>query len=151
MNFIDLKLDLLKDRIQRKDDQFLFDPVRRKWIKFSSEEYVRQLMLIYLHDVLGYGYSTMAVERMIKLNGLSKRFDIVVFNRKGEAFILIECKSFNHQLSQDVWDQVSRYNCVLASSWLCITTGIQSLIVKIDFENSKISAENTLPVYSNNS
>lgn len=150
MNFIDLKLDLLKDRIQSRGDQFLFDPVRRKWIKNSPEEYVRQLMLIYLHDVLGYGFATMAVERMIKLNGLSKRFDIVVFNRNGEALILIECKSYNHELSQDVWDQVSRYNSVLGSTWLCITTGRQSLIVKIDFEHSRITAENELPGYSHN-
>ncbi|MBK9272546.1 MAG: type I restriction enzyme HsdR N-terminal domain-containing protein [Saprospiraceae bacterium] len=145
MKVIDLNLQSLESLVQRSPDQLLFDPVRKKWVKNQPEEFVRQLMIIHLHKILGYSYSNMAVERLIKLHGLSRRFDILVYDKNARPLILVECKSFESNLSQEVWNQVARYNFEVRARYLCITSGLQSLIARIDHEKGVIEELEVLP------
>ena len=79
-----------------------------------------------------YPATLIAVEREIDLYGLSRRFDIVVFDRSGESWLLIECKAPTVNLTKQVFDQAFRYNIVLSAPYVAITNGITHHCGKID-------------------
>lgn len=141
---IDLQLEKYLPKLQSKESKYFFDPVRRKWVQASSEELVRQLMIIYLSES-GFSPALMAAEREIKLSGLKKRFDLLVMNRNSIPLILVECKSFETEISQTVWDQAARYNIILKCPWLCITNGTQTMVARIFHEDRKVEFLNAIP------
>lgn len=101
---------------------FIFDPLRRQWVVLTPEEWVRQNFLQYLLVEKNYPSTMIAVERLIVVNGLKKRFDIVVF--KDEApWMIVECKEMNVPLSEAVLQQVLTYNIQLKVPYLVITNG----------------------------
>lgn len=95
----------------------IFDIVRKKYVVLTPEEWVRQHVVHYLVEKKGYAISRVAVEREIELYGLKRRFDIVVFDRSGNPWLLVECKAPAVALTQKVFDQVFRYNLTLAAPY----------------------------------
>ena len=59
----------------------VFDIVRNRFVALTPEEWVRQHFILYLHQQLLYPLELMQVEGSISLNGMSKRCDIVVYDR----------------------------------------------------------------------
>ena len=103
----------------------IFDILRKKYIVLTPEEWVRQHLIHYLIDYKGYPAALIAVEREIQLYGLRRRFDLVVFDREGQPWLLVECKAPDVNLSRRVFDQAFRYNITLGAPYLCVTNGIQ--------------------------
>jgi hypothetical protein len=135
----------LAGHIRRNSSGSLFDPVRKKWVKATPEEFVRQLFITYLEKVLGYSTSRMGVERKLVFENLNKRFDIVVYDKNNQPFILVECKSFESELNQDVWYQAARYNHILKACYLCITNGRKTLIASVQHDQKNIERTDVLP------
>src|ERR1700742_4770526 len=102
----------------REGGRFIFDDARKKWVSLTPEEWVRQHVLHYLIQDKGYPKSLIAVERGIELNGLQKRFDLVVFDNKGQPNIIIECKAPEEKLNEKVFEQIARYNLSLRVNYL---------------------------------
>lgn len=100
----------------------VFDIVRKKWLQLTPEEWVRQNMIHYLFS-RKYPASLMAIEKEIKLGELSKRCDLVVYNRNAKPFMIIECKEMKVSLSDKTLDQILRYHITLPSKYLIITNG----------------------------
>jgi hypothetical protein len=103
--------------------EFIFDEVRKKWVVLTPEEWVRQNFLQYLMQVKNYPASLIAVEREIVLADTRKRFDIVVYNKNHQPYIIVECKEMNVELDSKTLDQVLRYNVSLQVDFLVITNG----------------------------
>ena len=103
--------------------EWIFDPFRKKWIILTPEEWVRQNFLQYLVTVLRYPPSLIAIEKEILLGDVTKRFDIVVYNRESKPYILVECKEMNVLLSESVFHQVLRYNTHMQAGIIIITNG----------------------------
>ena len=91
--------------------------------------------------------SLISVEKEFKLNNLKKRFDIVVFNKKGEIYLLVECKAPNVKISQSVFNQIAKYNLVLKSKFLMISNGINHYFFVMNFKRQKIEFLKELPSY----
>src|SRR5689334_8668153 len=72
---------------------FVFDPVRRKWLVLTPEEQVRQYLLAHLTGTMQYPQSLIAVEKKIMVGAMHKRFDIVVYDRTHNPWMLVECKA----------------------------------------------------------
>ncbi len=125
----------------------IFDEIRKKFIILTPEEWVRQNVVQYLLIEKKYPKSLINVEKTLKINGLTKRYDVVVFNNNGSINVLIECKSTDIKISQTVFDQIARYNMTLKASFLMVTNGLNHYICKIDFENEKYSFLESLPNY----
>lgn len=106
---------------QGKD--FIFDHIRKVWIPLTEEEWVRQNFVQYMIQVLNYPQALIAIEKGIMLGELKKRFDILVYNRNHQPWMLVECKSRGVQLRQGVLEQVLRYNISVPVSYLVITNG----------------------------
>lgn len=100
----------------------LWDAFRRKHVKATPEEWVRQDALRRLVLDAGYPQSAVAVERAIKVHGMLRRFDIAVF-LDGHPWMLIECKADHIPLNRSVGDQWMRYNSSIQAPWGALTNG----------------------------
>jgi type I site-specific restriction endonuclease len=92
---------------------------------------------------LNFPANLIAVEKSLTLNSLSKRADIVVFDRKLEPWMLVECKKVEVKLDQSVFDQAARYNLVMKVPFLLITNGMQLLAAEI--KNGQVEFIQDLP------
>lgn len=122
----------IKFKEQRK---YIFDFIRKKYVLLTPEEWVRQNFLKYLVEEKKYPASLIVVEKEFKLNTLSKRSDVVVYNRLGQPFLIVECKATNVKMDQKVFDQIARYNMKLNVEYLVVTNGLEHYCCKIDVEN----------------
>lgn len=123
----------------------LFDPVRRKWVALTPEEWVRQHFINHLVHDLGCPASLIAVERALTLNGLAKRADIVVHAPTGVPLLLVECKAPGVPLSQAVFEQAARYNSVFKVRYLIVTNGLEHFACSVDHVTGSIVFLDTLP------
>ena len=127
----------------------IFDEIRKKFIVLTPEEWVRQHVIQFLLENMKYPKSYINVEKLIKVNDLSKRYDGIVFQPNGEIFLLIECKAPEVPISQATFDQIARYNLVLKAKYLMVTNGLNHYFCQMDFENEKYIFLKELPEYSN--
>jgi hypothetical protein len=125
----------------------IFDEIRKKFILLTPEEWVRQHTIQFLLNENQYPKSYINVEKLIKINDLSKRYDVVVFQPNGEIYLLIECKAPEVQITQQTFDQIARYNLVLKAKYLMVTNGLNHYFCQMDFENEKYIFLKELPEY----
>ena len=125
----------------------IFDEIRKKFILLTAEEWVRQHVIQFLLQDKKYPKSYINVEKLIKINDLSKRYDGVVFQPNGEIFLLIECKAPEVPISQQTFDQIARYNLVLKAKYLMVTNGLNHYFCQMDFENEKYVFLKELPEF----
>ena len=115
----------------------IFDPIRKKFIILTPEEWVRQHVVQYLLIEKKYPISLINVEKTLKINSLTKRYDVVVFNSNGTIHLLVECKSTVIPISQTTFDQIARYNLSLKANYLMVTNGLKHYFCKMDFDNKQ--------------
>ncbi len=123
-----MQLNLSKANIALKKDgqqTYIRCLVRKKWLVFTPEEYVRQHVLHWLVQEKQVPLSYIAVERQITVNKLKKRFDILVFNKAHEPILIVECKAPDIVLNTDVVLQITNYNNAFAANLLMVTNGLQ--------------------------
>ncbi len=130
-----------------KNNRLIFDFVRKKYVKLTPEEWVRQHILHFLTEIKGYPLSLIAVEKQLTINGLKKRFDILVFDKSGQPNILIECKAPNISILQETFDQVARYNLVVNANYIMVSNGLQHYFCQVDIKNQKYIFLEELPFY----
>ncbi len=148
-----LELDLMQWKNEMSfsdtpDGRHIFCHIRRRFLVSTPEELVRQLMIQYLIHEGNYAKGIINIERSIVVNGLSRRFDIVVFDSQGDASILIECKAPTIELKQQTFDQVAAYNLEVKAPFLVITNGLHTYCAQIDFEDRSYVMLNELPISS---
>lgn len=115
-------------QIEDQNDQaYVWDIIRKKWVRFQKEERIRQLLVHHMITFHRVSPSRISVEKEIRYLELKKRFDVVVFDAYGKPFILCECKAADIPLSQDILNQIARYNKSLQAPHLLITNGVQLL------------------------
>ncbi len=113
---------------------YIFDVIRKGYYLLTPEEWVRQHMIRFLIEEKKYSPQLIAVEKQLEINGLKKRFDIVVFNKNMKPYILVECKAPHIKIDQQAFDQANRYNLLLKAPYLILTNGLKHLIFEINFE-----------------
>lgn len=126
----------------------IFDEIRKKFVVLTPEEWVRQHVVKFLLEEKKYPKSYINVEKNIKINGLTKRYDIVVFNPDGSIFLLVECKAPEVSITQNVFDQIARYNLKLNAQYLMVTNGLNNYFCQMDFENEKYIFLKELPPFT---
>lgn len=111
-------------RIKKEEGgDIIFDPLRKKWLALTPEEWVRQNFIHYLIAVKKYPSALIAVEKEIRLGELKKRFDILVYNDQHQPWMMIECKAMEVQLEERTLQQLLRYNISVPVEYLVITNG----------------------------
>ena len=112
---------------QRNGNTLIFDIVRKKYIILTPEELVRQHVIHYLVDEKKIPLGLINVEKSIVFNGLNKRFDVVVYSRDGQIFLLVECKAPYVEIKQKVVQQSGVYQKVLNPVCIMLTNGFQNI------------------------
>jgi len=126
----------------------ILDRVRKKYVACTDEEKVRQMTILYLTETLNVPMSSIAVETEIKVNNLSKRTDLIVLNSNSKPALIIECKAPSVKISQDVFDQIARYNLTLQVNYLMVTNGVEQYFCHLDFEKQTYQFIPELPDWS---
>ena len=126
---------------------FVLDVYRKRFVKLTPEEEVRQRFARYLVEEKGYPASLIMTEYSLKLNKLSRRCDILVHKPAGHPALLVECKAPEVKISQASFDQVARYNLAFKVSYLIVTNGLKHYCCQIDFETEKITFLKEIPTY----
>jgi len=123
---VDLCFDEHPLQVEVRDGKpFVKDPVRKKWVMMSGEEYVRQQLIQHLIQCKRIAPGRIGVEKGIVYNDMPRRFDLVIFDKLGRASLLCECKSPTVTLDQTTLSQVSRYNKSIQAPFLLITNGLK--------------------------
>lgn len=131
-----------------ENKQQIFDIIRKKFVSLQPEEWVRQHVIHFLKVDKKYPISLINVEKTLSLNGLRKRYDIVVFNTDGSIHILVECKSPKIIISQSVFDQIARYNLKMKAEYLMVTNGLEHFYCNMNYEEEKYSFLRQIPDFS---
>jgi len=129
----------------------IFDQVRRKYVMLTPEEWVRQHLIAYLIIVKGYPVSMIGVEKQLLLNKLPKRFDLVVFGRNANPFLLVECKAPGVEITEKTFDQAARYNMLLQAEYFIITNGLEHYTCRLDYENRQYIFIEEIPPFGRTS
>ncbi len=102
----------------------ILDPLRRKYVRLTPEEWVRQHLVQYLISDLGYPRGLIAIEKSIDLHGKRFRADVIVHDHTGCAVLMAECKEPEVSISQETFDQIAAYNRVVQARCLLVTNGL---------------------------
>lgn len=125
----------------------IFDEIRKRFVALTPEEWVRQNFVKYLTSEKVFPASLIAIEAGLKVNKMLKRTDVVVYDRSGKAKVIVECKSPETLVKQEVFDQAARYNITLQVEYLIVTNGLNHFCAKLDNLNNRYSFLPEIPVF----
>jgi len=128
--------------------EFLFDSLRKKWLLLTPEEWVRQNFVQYLVLTMKYPSSLIAMEKEIWLGDLKKRFDVLVYNKDHQPWMIVECKGPDIKLNDETLQQALRYNISVPAEFLVITNGHYSF--GWQKKEGQLHSLNELPVWKAN-
>ena len=144
-----LNLPTYSFKIKSENGQeYIYDQFRRKYVRLTPEEWVRQNFTHYLVIEKSYPASRIIIEKTLKVNNIVKRCDIVVYNNSGRSSLIVECKSPDIKIKQETFEQVSIYNITFKVEFLIITNGLKHYCCKVDFETQQVELINEIPDYS---
>jgi len=130
-----------------ENKRLIFDEIRKRFMVFQPEEWVRQNCVQYLIHEKKYPKSLINVEKELKINNLRKRYDIVVFKPDGNIHLIVECKAPKITIKQTTFDQIARYNLALKADYLMVTNGINHYYCQMDFQNECYQFLKEIPDY----
>ena len=107
---------------------YVWDPLRRKSVRNTPEEAVRQWFISVLHEGMGVPEHMMGSEVAFRHGAKECRADIVVYDRSARPLMLVECKRPEVTLDQAVVDQAIRYCNELEVKYIAITNGEKSFL-----------------------
>ena len=133
-----------------ENNTHIFDVVRKKFVVLQPEEWVRQHCIQYLIQEKNYPISLINVEKVVLINGLKKRYDIVVFDSNGSLVLVVECKAPKVKISQTTFDQIARYNLTLKAHYLMVTNGLNHYFCTMNHDFESFEFLQNLPDYNTN-
>jgi hypothetical protein len=144
----ELNLPQYSFRIQGPEGrEMILDTIRRKFVRLTPEEWVRQNFIRYLTGEGKYPAGLIGVEVMSGYNKLRKRVDILIHNRSGEPVMIVECKSWEVKLDEKVFDQIVCYNMGFKVPYIIVTNGIEHFACRIDPDWTKYEFLMAIPLY----
>ena len=127
----------------------IFDVLRKKFVILTPEEWVRQHFVHLLINHYSYPKSLMKLETGLKYNQLNKRSDIMVYDRLGDPFLIIECKSADVEISEKTFSQASVYNLTIKARYLAVTNGLKTFCCSINHQEGSFEFVKDLPSIEN--
>jgi hypothetical protein len=144
----ELNLPQYSFSISRDDGkEMILDLIRKKFVKLTPEEWVRQNFVRYLIEEGKYPAGLIGIEVMSAYNKLKKRVDILVHDRSGKPVMIVECKSWDVKLNEKVFDQIVCYNMGFKVPYIVVTNGIEHYACRIDQEWTKYEFLLVIPLY----
>jgi len=127
---------------------FIFDSLRKKFVRLTPEEWVRQNFVQFLVTEKKFSSSLIAVEAGVKVNNNPQRADMVVFNRLGNPALVAEFKAPEVKISQQTFDQIVRYNMQLKVKFLIVSNGLEHYCCQINYADNSYFYLPEIPDFS---
>jgi type I site-specific restriction endonuclease len=125
----------------------ILDPLRRKYVRLTPEEWVRQNFIQYLINEGKYPAGLLGIEVMFRMNKLKRRVDILVHDRFGKPLLIVECKAPEIRIDETVFEQIATYNMKYKVPYLIVTNGMHHYACTIDHEAMKFEYLLVIPLY----
>jgi len=138
-------LKIRPDVDSRRGGMEVYDASRRRWVALTPEEWVRQNFVNFLTVYKGYPQASTANEVALRLNGLSRRCDTVVYDRALKPLLIVEYKAPSIDITQKVFDQIARYNIVMGAPYLIVSNGLTHYCCR--FEDNTYTFLRDIPAY----
>jgi hypothetical protein len=132
---------------EKRGRRMIFDPLRRKYVALTPEEWVRQHFVNYLIIEKHYPDSLLGNEITLRQNEISKRCDTIVYSRFLGPLMIVEYKSPDVPIKRAVFDQICRYNALLKVRYLTVSNGISHFCCRIDYETQAYTYLKSIPNY----
>ena len=126
----------------------IWDILRRKYIVLTPEEWVRQHVVHYLIDHLGYPKGLLSLERGHAYNQRQKRTDLCAFDAGGRPLLLVECKAPSVPITAATAHQAATYNQTIGAPLLLLTNGLAHHCWRVDFEQRTNERLSSIPPYA---
>lgn len=123
----------------------ILDELRRKYVRLTPEEWVRQNFIKYLIEEKKFPKGLIAIEMALDISRNKNRCDVVCFNKECEAVLIIECKAPKVKITKDVFDQAARYNMKLKTRYTIMTNGLRHYCCKINYEKQEVEYLKEIP------
>ena len=141
-----LNFPIGKVLIKNKENKpYIFDRIRKKWLHYTPEEWVRVHCVEYLIETKGYPASWILIEKEIKVFETKKRIDIVAVDPQGGNRLLVECKAPSVSITQSTFDQIARYNLNIQSHYLMVSNGFDHYFRQMDYKQKRYHFIEELP------
>ena len=138
---VDLKI------CKQEGKDYVFDGLRRQYVRLTPEEFVRQHFISYLLNYKNYPAARLVNEVQISLGNVNKRCDTILYDDFLQPLMIIEYKAPSVSIDQKTFDQIARYNMTLNVPWLVISNGIQHFCCRIEKED--VVFEKEIPDFKN--
>lgn len=135
--------------IEKEGKKMIFDSFRKKYVALTPEEWVRQHFLAWLHFNKGYPAGLISVEISLMYNKLQKRADAIIYGKAGQPLMMVECKAPEIKITQDVFDQIARYNFSFGVKYLAVTNGLEHFCCKKNGDTPQWTFLDEVPTYEN--
>ncbi|WGH24552.1 MAG: type I restriction enzyme HsdR N-terminal domain-containing protein [Candidatus Shikimatogenerans bostrichidophilus] len=100
---------------------------RNRYYILTNEEYIRQIILLYLIYIKGYNISSIYLENKIKIKNKIFKIDILIV-RNNLPYILIECKTYKRKINYLNIDQILKYGNHLNIKYYWLTNIYNNII-----------------------
>lgn len=125
----------------------VYDPLRRKFVALTPEEYVRQHFTAWLISDYGYPPQLMNNEVSLRVGGVCRRCDTLVYNSQGEPFIVVEYKETKVKITPQVFRQIALYNMVLHAKYLIVSNGLEHYCCQMNYDNGDYQFVENIPIF----
>jgi len=135
-------------RLTEKDGKtYIYDLLRRKRVILTPEEWVRQHFVRFLISARSYPPARIANEVSINVNTTAKRCDTVVYNDFLTPLVIIEYKAPEVSVTEEVFNQIARYNSALHVPYLIVSNGMKHYCCRIDYQTMESRFLDDIPAY----
>lgn len=127
----------------------VFDPLRRRWVRLTPEEWVRQHFCNYLVHHRGYPATSLGNEVGVNVGGVSRRCDTLLYRREGATpRMIVEYKAPSIPITESVFTQIQSYNSVLRADYLVVSNGLQTFCLHMDYIAQQATFLPEVPAYT---
>lgn len=127
------------------EDASIFCELRRRWVRLTPEEWVRQNTYQWLRLEVGYPKAMISIEKGIKVVDMARRYDLLVYDAGFRPWMMVECKAQQVKLSEDTLMQALRYNIALPVPHILITNGDGAML--FSKARSGLATSDNLPAW----
>ena len=128
LNFPKFKFNIKKSN----NNYYILDIYRKKFVKITPEEWVRQHTARYLIEYKNFSASSIEIEKQIRVNNQLLRLDILFNDKLVKPILLVECKAPSVKITQSVADQIFTYNSHVKAPYLLLTNGLTHYFFKLN-------------------
>lgn len=133
---------------QSGEHLLIWDQLRRRNMVCTPEEWVRQHVVHYLIEHLGYPRGLLSLERGHTYNTRRKRTDLHALGPDGQPLLLVECKAASVPLTSAVAMQIATYNQTISAPLLLVTNGVQHYCWRVHSLERRTQALTFIPTYA---